>query len=78
MPAVEIMMATSAVKNLIRDGKIYQIPNTMLTQARMGMVLLDHALVKLYRKGTISLEHVQDFCNDAEEVNKLIGRSELI
>jgi twitching motility protein PilT len=75
--AIEIMLASPAIRNLIRDGKIFQIPNTMLTQARMGMVLLDQALVNLYRKGLISLENVQAFCNDPEEVNKLIGRTGL-
>ncbi len=76
--AVEIMLASPAVRNTIREGKIYQLPNAMLTQARLGMVLLDHALVNLYRKGVISRESMFAFCNEQDEVAKLIGRVEQI
>ncbi len=71
--AIEIMLASPAIRTNIRDGKIYQIPNAMLTQARMGMVLLDNALLDLYRKGTISRESVLDYCNEPDEVTKLMG-----
>jgi len=71
--AIEVMLASPAVRANIRDGKVFQIPNAMLTQARMGMVLLDHALVNLHRKGTISRESVLEFCNDQDEVTKLMG-----
>jgi len=71
--AIEVMLASPAVSNLIREGKVYQLPNAMLTQARLGMVLLDHALANLFRKGVISRESVFAFCNDADEVTKLIG-----
>ncbi len=74
--AIEIMLATTAVRNTIREGKIYQLPNAMLTQAKLGMVLLDQALVNLYRKGTISRDSVFAFCNDPDEITKLIGRPE--
>jgi twitching motility protein PilT len=67
------MLASPAIKSNIRDGKVYQIPNAMLTQARMGMVLLDNALVNLYRKGVISRENALAFCNEPDEVAKLIG-----
>ncbi len=71
--AVEVMLASPAVRNTIREGKIYQLPNAMLTQARLGMVLLDNALVNLYRKGIISRENVFAFCNNEDEVMKLMG-----
>jgi len=76
VPAVEIMMASPAVRNTIREGRIHQLPNAILTQARLGMVLFDQALLNLYRKGVISRESVFAFCNDPEEVTKLIGRAE--
>jgi len=69
--AVEIMLATPAVRNLIREGKIYQLPNTIRTQTRQGMQLFDQALVNLYCKGVISRENLLAFCNDQEEVIKL-------
>ena len=52
--AVECMMATPAVRNLIREGKTYQIPNIIQTGARLGMRTMDQALLDLYRQGYIS------------------------
>ncbi|MFC1988396.1 type IV pilus twitching motility protein PilT [Chloroflexota bacterium] len=71
--AVEVMLATPAVRSNIREGKTYQLPNTIFTQSRLGMVLLDNALINHYRKGIISRESVLTFCNDPDEVIKLIG-----
>jgi len=71
--AVEVMLANSAVKNLIRDGKIYQLPNTIRMHTQQGMQLLDQALVNLYRKGVISSESLFSFCNDRDEVAQLSG-----
>ena len=75
--AVEIMLANPPVRNLIREGKIYQLPNTIRTHARLGMELLDQSLVNLYRVGVISRESLLAFCNDQGEVEKLIGESEV-
>ena len=75
--AVEIMLATPAVRNTIREGRIHQLPNAMLTQTRLGMVLLDQALINLYRQGLISSESLFAFCNDRDEVSKLIGYVEV-
>jgi twitching motility protein PilT len=71
--AIEVMMANPAIRSNIRDGKIYQIPNTMLTNARQGMVLLDQALANLYKSGKISRESVMAYCNDQDEVNRMMG-----
>jgi len=72
--AVEIMLANPPVKALIREGKIYQLPNVIRTHRDIGMISLDEALVSLYLKGTISGETVLNFCNDRQEVEKLIGK----
>jgi twitching motility protein PilT len=71
--AVEVMLANSAVRNLIREGKTYQLPNTIRMHTQQGMESLDQALVRLYRAGYINRESVLDFCNDPEEIHKLIG-----
>lgn len=71
--AIEVMLANAAIRSNIRDGKIYQLPNSMLTGARQGMVLMDHALVNLYKQAKITRESVFAFCNDQDEVTKLIG-----
>ena len=74
--AVEVMLANSAVRNLIRDGKTYQLPNTIRMHAQLGMQLLDRALVNLYHEDAISKECLFSFCNEREEVAKLIGHTE--
>jgi twitching motility protein PilT len=72
--AVEVMLGNPAVKNLIREGKVYQLPNVIRTHRELGMISLDEALVNLYLKGTISGKSVLEVCNDREEVEKLIGK----
>ena len=75
-PAVEIMLANSAVRNLIREGKIHQLPNAIRTHAKLGMQLLDQALVALHRNGVISRDNVYAYCNDHDEVEKLIASAD--
>jgi twitching motility protein PilT len=76
IPAVEIMLASSAVRNLIREGKTYQLPNAIRTHARLGMQLLDQALATLYLEKKISNESLFAFCNDHDDVRRLIGKGE--
>ncbi len=76
VPAVEIMLANPAVRNLIREGKIHQLPNAIRTNTRIGMQLIDQALVNLHKAGLISTESVYAFCNDPDEVEKLIANIE--
>ncbi|XUX00692.1 MAG: PilT/PilU family type 4a pilus ATPase [Dehalogenimonas sp.] len=71
--AVEIMCATNAVLNLIRDEKLFQIPNIIKTSHKDGMITKDEALVDLYRANKISRETVFKFCTDVEEVNQILG-----
>ncbi len=70
--AVEIMLASAAVKNLIREGKPFLIPNTIRTSANMGMKTLDDALVDLFRRKIISRESVYAFCQNADDINKIL------
>ncbi len=71
--AVEVMLANPAVRNLIRESKIYQLPNVIRTHSQDGMELLDQSLLNLYYKGLISSENLFAFCNDRDEVEKLAG-----
>jgi twitching motility protein PilT len=73
VPAVEVMLANAAIRSNIRDGKVFQLPNTILTNSRQGMILFDNALVNLYKSGTITRESVLAFCNDHDEIQKSIG-----
>lgn len=76
LAAIEIMLANPAVKNLIREGKTYQLPNAIRMHNHQGMRLLDQALIELYRSSTISRESLFDFCNDRDEIAKLTGEHE--
>jgi twitching motility protein PilT len=75
--AVEVMLANPAVRNLIREGKTYQLPNTIRLHSQMGMELFDQALIRLYRSGAISGESLLDFCNDRDEVARFTDDSEI-
>ncbi|MDD5037869.1 MAG: PilT/PilU family type 4a pilus ATPase [Dehalococcoidales bacterium] len=76
--AVEVMLASPAIRSLIREGKIFQLPNTIRTQARLGMELFDQALVHLYQKGLISSESMYAFCHDREEINQLFDKGKVM
>ncbi len=52
--AMEIMVATPAVRNLVREAKTHQIPSSIQTGKQYGMQLLDDAIMQLYQKGWIS------------------------
>ena len=56
MAALEILVGTSAVRHLIREGKVHQIPSAMQTGAKDGMVTMDAALLELVQKGRITRE----------------------
>jgi twitching motility protein PilT len=70
--AVEVMMATPAVKNLIRDGKIHQLTNVIRSHVHPNMKSLDEALVDLYFQRTIDSKTLFSYCYDTEEVEKLL------
>lgn len=72
--AVEIMLANSAVRNLIREGRTFQLPNTIRTHVHQGMQLMDQALVDLYGQGMITSESMLEFCYDRSEVLKAVGK----
>ncbi len=73
--AVEIMIANSSVRNLIREGKIHQLPSIIQTHRDIGMVSLDESLAELYNRQIITFQTVKDFCGDQGEVSKLISNA---
>lgn len=54
--AFELMIATPAIRNLIREGKTHQIPNVIATSTSTGMRTLEKSLTELYRSGLVSYE----------------------
>jgi twitching motility protein PilT len=53
VPALEIMIGTPAVRNLIREGKVAQLPSAIQTGQRYGMVTLDQSLKELVGRNTV-------------------------
>ncbi len=74
VPAYEILVATPAVRSLIRQNKSFQITSTMQTGKRQGMQLLDEALTELVRKGQVKLEDALDVANDPATMRNQLGR----
>lgn len=59
--ALEIMIGTPAVRNLIRENKIAQIPSALQTGRQHGMQTMDQALLDLCRNGLVSKESIRNF-----------------
>lgn len=70
--AVEVMLATAAVRNTIREGKTYQIDNIITTSGDIGMMSLEKSLVALVREGKLTLEDAQAYSLRPEEVVRLV------
>ncbi|CAN5620016.1 type IV pilus twitching motility protein PilT [soil metagenome] len=56
IPAVEVMLCTAAVRNCIRENRIFEIPNVIATSRALGMQTLDDSIKQLYVNGYISRE----------------------
>lgn len=56
VPAVETLLCTPAVRNLIRENRTYEIPNVIETNRAIGMSSLDSSIAELYFNGMISRE----------------------
>ena len=62
--AFEVMHATPAIRNLIRENKTHQIATSIQTSRRLGMITMDDALVELYMKGKIDRNEALNFAQD--------------
>jgi len=71
--AGEVMTASSAVRNILREGKTHQLPGLIETSQRMGMRTLDQALVELFRRRLISRDQMLANATDPAHVRTLIG-----
>jgi twitching motility protein PilT len=56
VPCTEILLCTSAVRNCIRENRIFEIPNIIETSRRLGMRTMDHSISEMYKSGYISRE----------------------
>ena len=70
----EILAATPAIRNLIREGKNHQIPSFMQSGAKDGMLSFDQHLAERVRHGLITTEHAMEVCHSVEEFSRIVGR----
>jgi len=70
--AAEILVATPAVRNIIREGKSHQLEAVIQTGAEFGMQSMDKQLVNLIHEGTISYDEARNFAVDIDELDRLM------
>lgn len=73
--AAEVLVVTSAIRNLIREGKPEQIFTHIQTGAKYGMQTMNQALCELYTKKLITLEEAMSSSTDPEELKKLLQKT---
>jgi len=73
--ATEVLVATPAVRNLIREGKTHQIYSAMQAGAKFGMHTMDQHIAELVRTGRVTYETGLEKCHHVEDFNRLAGRS---
>lgn len=70
--SAEILVATPAVRNIIREGKSHQLDAVIQTGAEHGMQSMDKTLVSLIHSGTITYDEARNFAVDLEELDRLM------
>ncbi|MFH1192866.1 MAG: PilT/PilU family type 4a pilus ATPase [Candidatus Jorgensenbacteria bacterium] len=75
MPAMEIMLTNSAIRNLVRERKIYQIDLVIETSVQEGMISLNRSLVNLLKRKEISLEQAERCSLNPAELRILLERT---
>ncbi|MBI2592217.1 type IV pilus twitching motility protein PilT [Candidatus Saccharibacteria bacterium] len=71
-PATEILIATPAVRNIIREGKNYQLDAVIQTGSEYGMQSMDKTLVSMIHSGIVSYDEARNFAVDIEELDRLM------
>lgn len=74
VPIREVMVATTAVRNIIREGKVQQLYSIMQTSKAGGMVTFDEALFEAFKSGKISFDTAYLYSKNKDEFNRKGGR----
>ena len=72
IPCTEILLCTSAVRNCIRENRIYEVPNIIETSRRLGMQSLDNSIAEMYFKGYIDREESISRSTNPGKMEKLL------
>ena len=71
--AFEVMHANIAIKNMIREGKTFQIGTIIQTNKKFGMQTMDDAIVELYSRGTIDRNSAMEFAQDLSAMERKLS-----
>lgn len=71
--ACEVMLATTAIRTAIREGKTYQIDSILQTSGQLGMFTLEHSLSDLVKQGKVSFEVARSWALRPEELTRLVN-----
>ncbi len=71
--ASEVMIANNPIRALIRDGKVHQIHNAMMSGKKVGMQSMDDSLADLVRRKVVSIEQAQRRAQNPEELARIVG-----
>lgn len=71
--ALEIMIATPAIRNLIREGKSHQIQTSIQTGAKLGMETMDRSLLSMFNRGIITKENLFKYCVDPDTIKRYVS-----
>ena len=72
LAAVEVMVATPAIRNLVREGKVHQIASAMQAGGRYGMQTMDQSLARLVKDGAVAYRVAFERCQDIDAFNHLV------
>jgi twitching motility protein PilT len=73
VPCVELLLCTSAVRNCIRENRIYEIPNIIETSRKLGMQTLDHSIAEMYSRGYIDREEAVTRSSNPGKMEKILA-----
>jgi len=71
--AAEVLIATPAIRNLIREGKTFQITSAMQVGAKYGMQTTDQSLAVLVDAGAVTLEAALERCTNPDDLGRLVN-----
>lgn len=72
VPCVEILLCTSAVRNCIRENRVYEIPNIIETSRRLGMQSMDHSIQQMYMDGFLDRDEAIIRSSNPGKMEKLL------
>jgi twitching motility protein PilT len=71
VPAIEILLATDGVKNIVREGKTHLLDNVINTSAQIGMISLERSLASMVVSGYVDFESALKYAGKPEEMKRL-------